>query len=130
MASEQNNKYNRLFSFVLTFAAVQSVSTYNTSITTTRSTNATSSFTYSFSSPPPEQKVYRKCTYKHLENCHPYIRNVLALYTRSGGWVLLGIVLVGCTMQIYLMTQRKYKMYHPVKRRDLEYKRRTSLKWV
>ena len=38
-----------------------------------------------FTTPPIDTLVYQVCTYRHLEYCHPYIRNVFALYTRSGG---------------------------------------------
>ena len=51
--------------------------------------------------------IQPQCTYRHLEYCHPYIRNVFALYTRSGGWILLGVVLVGCTLQIHTLVTRK-----------------------
>ena len=51
------------------------------------------------------------CSSKHLQYCNNYIRNIIILYTKTGGWILLAIVLCGVFFQLLsslmAMKQRK-----------------------
>lgn len=47
-----------------------------------------------------DKVTYGICSYKQLQYCHRYIKNILILYTRSGGWILLAITLCGIFFQI------------------------------
>ena len=74
--------------------------------------------------------VLRRCSYNHLEYCHPYIKNVFVLYTGSGGWLLLAVVVLCCSLQVYCMVKhkldrRKHEKYMSVIQRDLVPPRRT-----
>ena len=64
----------------------------------------------------------RHCSYQHLQYCHRYIKNIFLLYTGIGGWVLLGIILVGVFLQIrFLLTGRNFDGVLTLKRRDVGY---------
>ena len=39
------------------------------------------------------------CTMNSVQNCNHYIKNIFLLYTRTGGWVLLGIIISGIGLQ-------------------------------
>ena len=65
---------------------------------------------------PTDDNVVKQCGYYHLEYCHPYIRNVLTLYTGIGGWILLGIVVSGISLQTYSLIRGIYNAYGPVER--------------
>ena len=76
--------------------------------------------TKSVNSSSNAQTLY--CTYHTLQYCHPYIRNILLLYTGVGGWVFLGIIMVGTLLQIHFMvTGRNTDGHFPLTRRDLKY---------
>ena len=47
-----------------------------------------------------EEQDNHRCSYKQQQYCHSYIKNMFALYTRSGGWILLGIILCGIFFQV------------------------------
>jgi hypothetical protein len=77
--------------------------------------------------------VLERCSYKHLEYCHRYIKNVFVLYTGSGGWLLLFVVVLCCSMQVYCMIKhkiygRKHHKYASVIQRDLIPPRRSFRK--
>lgn len=55
--------------------------------------------------------IRHRCSYKHLRYCHRYIKSSFYLYTNSGGWILLAIVLCGIFFQAlsHLMAIKKKK---------------------
>ena len=62
------------------------------------------------------------CTYRNMQHCLPYVRNIFLLYTGIGGWVFLGIVSVGILLQIHLVvTGRRREGMVALKRIDLKY---------
>ena len=95
-------------------------------------TNSSTPIKRSDSNLTSHDNVTPKCTYKHLEFCHPYIRNVFIMYTGSGGWLLLCIVLVGTSLQIFTMLHHKLcarnrNLYGPVRKKELAL---TRNKWI
>ena len=62
------------------------------------------------------------CTYRNMQHCHRYVRNIFLLYTGIGGWVFLGVVSVGMLLQIHLVvTGRRREGMVALKRIDLKY---------
>lgn len=45
-------------------------------------------------------EMKQPCSYKHPQFCHRHIKSIFVLYTRSGGWILLGIILCGVVFHI------------------------------
>ena len=58
-----------------------------------------------------EEQDNHRCSYKQQQYCHSYIKNMFALYTRSGGWILLGIILCGIFFQVlsHLLAMKQSK---------------------
>ena len=73
--TKMNDKMRKTLTFLNSIIGT-GVSHMNSTLMTNNTTSTT---------PPADTLVYQVCTYRHLEYCHPYIRNVFALYTRSGG---------------------------------------------
>ena len=44
--------------------------------------------------------LHIKCSIKNPDYCHGYVRNVIAMYTQTGGWIMLAVVLCGILLQI------------------------------
>ena len=50
-----------------------------------------------------------QCSFNTLEHCHRYVRDSMAWYTSSGGWIMLIVVLVGIALEVHLLTMKNHR---------------------
>ncbi len=66
------------------------------------------------------------CTYKNPQYCDRHIKNIFALYTGWGGWILLAVIVGGIVFQIHFLLSGRNVMYLQFKRRDLKHQLKMS----
>ena len=62
-----------------------------------------------------------RCTYWTQQYCHPFIRNTLVLYTGTGGWVMLCLIVCGVLFELHYIISGHKESYPQFRRDDLRH---------
>ena len=62
-----------------------------------------------------------RCSWREQQYCHRYIKNIFVLYTGYGGWVMLGIIVLGVLLEIHFLLSGRNVSYVQYRRNDFKY---------